>query len=359
MAGDLTRILSRLIESTGPISLSHFMGEANTHYYSSRDPLGSDGDFTTAPEISQMFGEMVGIWLADMWLRSNGQSDKDMDSPSNRPAYVELGPGRGTLANDALRTMAQFNVAPEVHFIEGSPVLREMQSAIRPDATWHDSVETLPNDRPLLIVANEFFDALPIRQLVATHAGWRERVVVRDGDHFMPLPGSRPMDAAVPETFANAPAGSILETCPAASGIAFEIAGRLAAQGGVLLVIDYGYEQDRLGSSLQAVWKHDKVDPFVDPGERDLTAHVNFAELARMAQARDAHIDGPVDQGTFLKALGIEARANLLMESAPEQQDTISQALQRLVDDDQMGSLFKVMAVRSAGWPEPEGFGKA
>lgn len=356
MAGDLTRILGRLIDSTGPISISHYMGEANTHYYSSRDPLGKDGDFTTAPEISQMFGEMVGIWLADMWLRNSGKNVTSNAISNMRPAYVELGPGRGTLAKDALRTMAQFDVMPEVHFVEGSPILREMQSTARPDATWHESVESLPHDRPLLIVANEFFDALPIRQLVATQAGWRERVVVRDGDNFMPMAGSRPMDAAVADHFADAPTGSILETCPAAAGIVFEIAGRLAAQGGVLLVMDYGYTEDRLGSSLQAVWKHEKVDPFIDPGERDLTAHVNFADLANMAKARDAAVEGPVEQGAFLNALGIEARAQLLIQAAPDQEDTIRSALHRLTNKDQMGSLFKVMCVRSPLWTPPEGF---
>lgn len=352
MAGELTRILSRLIESTGPISISHYMGEANTHYYSSRDPLGKDGDFTTAPEISQMFGEMLGIWLADMWLRNSDKTDG-----ISRPAYVELGPGRGTLAKDALRTMAQFDIMPEVHFVEGSPILRELQSAARPDATWHESVESLPQDRPLLIIANEFFDALPIRQLVATTSGWRERVVVRDGDSFTPMPGLRPMDAAVADHFANAPIGSILETCPAASGIVYEIAGRLARQGGILLIVDYGYIEERLGSSLQAVWKHEKVDPFIDPGERDLTAHVNFAELANMAKARSAIVDGPVEQGPFLEALGIAARAQLLIQSAPDEEDNIRSALHRLTDKDQMGSLFKVMSVRAPQWMPPEGFG--
>lgn len=340
-------ILRRLIATQGPISLMQFMGEANARYYASRDPLGASGDFVTAPEISQMFGEMVGLWMADLWNRAG------------RPApvhYVELGPGRGTLARDALRAMERFGLSPQVHFVETSPPLAALQRQAVPAALVHADLSAIPRDAPILAVANEFLDALPVRQLVRTHEGWRERMVgVRDGQ-FVPMAGTVPMDAAVPEDRRAAEPGAILETCPGASAILGELAGRLADQGGGALVIDYGHATASEGSTLQAVRAHRKVDPFASPGEADLTALVDFATLAQVAQAHGARWLGTQTQGDWLRALGIEERAQALSRSAAHRQPSIEQAMARLTDADQMGTLFKVMGLCAPHWPAGAGF---
>ena len=349
--GQLALRLAKQIEGSGPISVTEYMRAANTEYYGAGDPIGVDGDFITAPEISQMFGELVGMWLTDIWIRQN--------RPENC-RLVELGPGRGTLAADALRAMATFDLAPDVHFVENSEALQAKQRANVPNVTFHNSVETLPGDGPLLVVANEFFDALPVRQLILTHAGWRERVVVRDrGTRFAAMPGSSPMDAAVPEAFRNAPVGSIIESAPDSAAAMYDIAGRIAKQGGAMLVIDYGYVQPGLGSTLQAVKAHEYADPFLDPGSCDLTAHVNFYELGNVARMRELEVAGPATQGVWLSALGLNQRAAMLAEASPQRADEFHAARDRLMKADKMGTLFKVMAVHSADWPAPDGFGSA
>ena len=340
--------LSKQIEASAPISIAEYMRAANAHYYGTRDPLGVDGDFITAPEISQMFGELVGLWLTDLWLRNN--------CPANCK-LVELGPGRGTLMADALRSMERFGFAPSVHFVETSQTLRAIQMQTVPQATHHERLDELTDDGPLLVIANEFFDALPVRQFVATHAGWRERVVVRErGDKFSAMPGIRAVDQLVPPEFRNAPSPGIYETSPEAGDIIYELAGRLSNQGGALLVIDYGYMLPGLGSTLQALKAHDHVDPFENPGEHDLTVHVNFLELANLARMRNLRVSGPIEQGTWLQALGIDARANALAVASPERAEDVKEMRDRLVEPDQMGSLFKVLAVSSESWPVPEGF---
>lgn len=218
----LGAILRRLIANTGPISVQYYMGESNARYYASRDPLGDAGDFVTAPEISQMFGEMVGLWLADIWMRAG------TPEPVH---YVELGPGRGTLARDVLRSARKFGLAPRVHFVETSPALKALQLAAVPDAIWHDDLATVPNSGPVLLVANEFLDALPIRQLVKTAQGWRERMVAVHDDALVSIAGERPMGAAVPQALRDAEPGTLIETCPGAAAVVYEIAGRLAEQG--------------------------------------------------------------------------------------------------------------------------------
>jgi len=344
----LTQRMMRTIQATGPISVAQYMAESNAHYYAGRDPLGAAGDFITAPEVSQMFGELVGLWLADLWMRA--------DKPDNCH-YVEFGPGRGTLAGDALRAIAKFGFEPNIHLVETSPALREKQAALLPKAVFHDDMQTLPEDGPLLIVANEFFDALPVHQIMSTHAGWRERVVARDGQKFMALPGSRPMDNIVPEQFMRAAPGTILESNPASSAIAGEIARRISAQGGAALTIDYGYSEAQTGSTLQAVAGHEKVDVFTNPGDIDLTAHVNFADLAETARVQGVHVHGPTTQGTWLKNLGIEARAAALAAKQPAAKTDIDSALRRLTSDEEMGTLFKVLAFTAKTWPQAEGFG--
>lgn len=341
--------LARQIEASGPISVAEFMRVANTAYYDRADPLGAKGDFITAPEISQMFGEMVGMWLTDIWLRRNTPSDCH---------YVELGPGRGTLAADALRAMARFDFVPDVHFVETSSALRNRQAEAVPVARFHEGIADLPETGPLLIIANEFFDALPVRQFIATEDGWRERMITHQGDQgFVAAPGAQTADAFVPAHVRGAPDGSIYESAPAASDIVFALCARLQKQGGVLLVIDYGYAEPGLGGTLQAVQDHGFSDPFAEPGSRDLSAHVNFGELANLGRMREMQLGGPVSQGQWLRTLGIDMRAEVLVRHAPDRAEEIMAARDRLVDADQMGDLFKVMTLAAPDWPKPEGFG--
>jgi len=346
-AEPLAAIFRRLIANTGPISVMHYMGESNARYYASRDPLGVAGDFVTAPEISQMFGELIGLWLADMWIRAG------RDSPVY---YVELGPGRGTLGKDALNAAKRYGLVPKVHLVESSTALKDVQLTSIPGAIWHHDLSTVPHDGPLLLVANEFLDALPVRQLVMTDAGWRERMVGLDGDRLVPVAGRQPMDAAVPEARRAAPAGTIIETCPGAAATLYEVAGRLAEQGGAALFIDYGHDEWRDGSTLQAVRHHRQVDPFIAPGECDLTAHVDFASLRQIALSRGARWLGTVPQGRWLRELGIEARAQSLAAIAPEHAAAIHSAKDRLIGEGQMGALFKVMGLAAEAWPDGVGF---
>ncbi|MGB3797512.1 MAG: SAM-dependent methyltransferase, partial [Alteraurantiacibacter sp.] len=238
---DLGETFRRLIASTGPISLMHFMGESNTRYYTESCAIGGSGggdgggggDFITAPEVSQMFGELIGLWLADMWIRGARRMPVH---------YVELGPGRGTLASDARRAMKQHGLSPRIHLVETSRVMRDAQLAVLPDAIHHHDLSTVPMDGPILLIANEFLDALPVRQLVRTVQGWREIMVGVDGaGKFVETPGRQPMDSAVPEARRSDPPGTVVETSPASASIIFEVAGRLATQGGAALFIDYGY----------------------------------------------------------------------------------------------------------------------
>ena len=322
------------------------MGLANAHYYATRDPLGAAGDFVTAPEISQMFGELVGLWLADLWARAGRPS----------AIYAELGPGRGTLAIDALRAMRAAGLTPPVHLVETSPVLRAAQRQRLPDATWHDDSGTLPEGAPLLLVANEFFDALPARQLIRTREGWRERLVGWNGTAFVPVAGEVPMDAIVPEGLRDAEPGSILESAPAAAAIVGDLARRLAEQGGAAILIDYGYDGPAIGDTFQAVRSHAFADPFIEPGTRDLTAHVDFAALAAAARTEGVQIFGAVPQGAWLERIGIGARADALARAAPARAAEIAAARTRLTAPGTMGQLFRVLALVAPGWPVPEGF---
>lgn len=344
---DLATRFRRLIERHGPIPVARYMGESNARYYTSRDPLGAGGDFTTAPEISQMFGEMVGLWCADLWLRAGKPN----------VAYAELGPGRGTLARDALRVMAKQGLTPPVHFVEGSAALRQAQSGAVAAAQFHDTLDTLPDNQPLLLVANEFLDALPIRQLVMTEQGWRERMVAldADGERFIFAAGPSPMDDAVPADQRQQPVGTVIETCPGAAAIIAALSARLAAQGGAALFIDYGFCQPQTGETLQALRAHEKVGVFSAPGEMDLTAHVDFGTLAQIARDAGVVVD-LATQGQWLSAMGIGMRAQSLCNAAPARAPEIAEAHNRLVDADQMGDLFKVMALRAPSWPPVAGF---
>ena len=340
-------IIADRIDREGPIPLGDYIAIANDCYYAGKDPLGEEGDFVTAPEISQMFGEIIGIWLADLWLRKG--------SPAGCH-YVELGPGRGTLAQDALRSLARFGCTPAVHFVETSPVLKAKQAALHPEAIWHDDIASLPTDGPLLIVANEFFDALPIEQFVATSGGWRRQMVARDRGKFLPVPSTEAAEERMGGSMSGFPDGTILERSPVSVELAGNLANRLAKQGGTLLIIDYGYTRPGTGSTLQAVKDHMPVSPFDSPGTSDLTAHVDFHTLANIARTRLLAVHGPAEQGQWLKSLGIDQRADALMAATPKQADNIRAAHQRLTHADEMGCLFRVMAATPIGWPEPEGF---
>ena len=299
------------------------MGLCNDHYYATRDPLGAAGDFTTAPEISQMFGEMVGAALADCWLRAGAPADA---------VYVEFGPGRGTLAADALRVLAKAGLRPAVHFVETSPVLREEQAKRVPGAQWHDSLDDLPAV-PILLVANEFFDALPVRQWIGDE---ERRVALKDGALAFTLDG---------------PVG---EDSPAREAAMTGIAAHLAQHGGVALIIDYGHARTGLGDTLQAVRGHGFTDVLANPGEQDLTAHVDFEALAKVADG--VGVTPVATQSEWLERLGIGTRAQALKDAHPDREDEIAAERQRLCDPAQMGALFKVMAVHSHRWPRPAGW---
>ena len=358
----MTNLAGRLAERIrrdGPLSVADWMAAALTDpddgYYIHRDPLGTAGDFVTSPEVSQMFGELIGAWCITGW--------HVMGRPG-RVALVEFGPGRGTLMADLLRVAALdpgFRDALQVHLVEASPTLRAAQRATLDGVpvTWHDDLTGVPA-LPLLAVANEFVDALPVRQYERAPAGWCERLVDLDpaageppGFRFTLGPPGDPGELPAP---ADAPVGALAEICPQGRAFAGALAGRLAADGGAALIVDYGYARG-YGDTLQAVRRH-RYAPFLDaPGEADLTAHVDFAALAAAAVAQGATAHGPIGQGAFLRALGIETRAaGLAAAATPAQRADIETALRRLIGDNEMGTLFKALALTAPQLPAPIGF---
>lgn len=334
-----------LIALEGPITVERYMDLCLRHYYASRDPLGAAGDFTTSPEISQMFGELIGLWMLEVW--------NAMGRP-NPCRLVELGPGRGTLMADLLRAarlLPDFRKAVSVHLVEISPALRQRQQATLAASglpvAWHDRLEDVPPG-PILLIANEFFDALPVRQFAATDRGWCERLVGLDGDRL--IYGLR----AEAEKSLGHPLrlGDILEWPAASVATARALSRRLAQETGAALLVDYGYWGPAFGDTLQALKAHAFVDPLEEPGEADLTTHVDFHRLAEAASKERARVHGMADQGDFLEALGIEARAAALKSRAtPAQAADIDRALMRLTErgPKAMGELFKVLAVTHAG----------
>lgn len=349
--------LRRRITLEGPRPFAEAMGLANAHYYATRDPFGRGGDFTTAPEISQMFGELLGLWAVTMW-DALGRPDPVL--------LVELGPGRGTLMADALRAaraLPAFCSAVRLHLVETSPVLRQAQEHTLANSgasvSWHDSIASLPPG-PALILANEFFDALPVAQFVCTAQGWAERAVGLDSEDALafgllpPLPG---VDAA--RLPANAAPGDVVETSPDSLRFMHDLAQCIARQGGALLAIDYGYSRSERGATLQALRGHRFVPLLEEFGNADLTAHVDFAALALTARTAGALPHGPATQREFLLALGLAERAARLKRNAtPDQARAIDSALERLTDPTPtgMGALFKVLAVTPKGFPAPPGF---
>ena len=343
----LKDLLIARITQSGPITVADYMAECLLHpehgYYATRDPLGAAGDFTTAPEISQMFGEVVGLALAQAWL------DRGAPAPFT---LAELGPGRGTLMGDILRATVRvpgFHEAAQVHLVEASPTLRALQTEKLAGhaPTHHDSAETLP-DQPLFLVANEFFDALPVRQFVRDEDGWRERQIgVKAGKLTLGL--SDPL----PAPFLNhrredTQHGDLVEYCPTASAVLAPISARIQAHGGVALVIDYG-EWRSLGDTLQALKAHEPVAPLAYPGEADLTCHVDFEALIAASDLIPARV---APQGLFLERLGITQRAQTLAKglSGPALDSHIA-AHRRLTHPEEMGTLFKVLGLTRAGEP--------
>jgi SAM-dependent MidA family methyltransferase len=347
----------RLIEANGPLSVADYMAiclyDPEHGYYMTREPFGVSGDFTTAPEISQMFGELVAIWLFSSWHTLGAPSPVTL---------AEIGPGRGTMMKDMLRTFHRvdhsFAGRARIAMIETSPRLRDVQSATLGDEAgaieWHDSMATLPSG-PLLAVGNELFDAIPIRQYVKTGGRWCERAVGLDdtGDLIFVAAAGSLDPALLPPDAASAPEGAIAETAPARTALIDAIAGRIAADGGVGLFFDYGYVRPALGDTLQALRRHAHVEPLAEPGKADLTAHVDFFSLAQTAKAHglDAHL---MTQGDFLLGTGLIERAGKLGARADAAtRRRLQDEAERLAGPDGMGTLFKVLAVARRGVPLP------
>lgn len=336
----LTQSLLRRIAADGPISLADYMQEALLHpdwgYYTSRDPLGAAGDFITAPEISQMFGELVGLALVQAW--------QDQGAPQ-KVTLAELGPGRGTLMRDALRAAAQVpDFAPEVVLIEASPTLRhEQERALRgQNVTWADHVEALP-ETFLLLIANEFFDALPIRQFQRSGTGWREiRIGAENGKLARGLGQLQPQPALA-HRLEDTKDGDIVELCPALPTVTQTISDRIARHGGAALIIDYGDWRSQ-GDTFQALRGHTPVDPLDAPGTADLTAHVDFEAITQACRGIKHTKITP--QGLFLERLGITTRAQALARKlSGADLDTLVAAHRRLTHPDEMGNLFKVLGL--------------
>ena len=343
------------IRRDGPISIATYMELCLNHpthgYYRRGRPIGAGGDFITAPEVSQMFGELIGLWCTAVW--------QAMGQPQ-RVCLVELGPGRGTLLADALRaarTVPAFRAAVDLHLVETNESLRAEQAAVLADSrpTWHERFETVPPG-PVLVVANEFFDALPIRQFERIDGTWQERVVtLAPSSHALRFAAtdSVPVEAGL----GHAPSGTIVERAPAREALAAILAERVTASCGAALIVDYGHERPGIGDTLQSVRRHRRHGVLDDPGTADLTAHVDFSSLAAAAIRAGAAAFGPKPQGDFLRALGIDARASRLRQSSSaEQAAEIDAALRRLTSAHGMGALFKAMAIAHPELGAPPGF---
>jgi len=354
MSGGLGPRLARRIAQDGPLDLPAFMAAALADpehgYYMTRDPFGRGGDFTTAPEISQLFGELIGLWAVLVW--------QSMGAPP-RVVLAELGPGRGTLMADLLRAARvrpAFLEAAEIHLVEISPALRARQAETLAGipVRWVERVDDLPPG-PLIAIANELFDALPVRQIVRAQGAWRERRVGLDAAGAFAFVAA---EAVAPPAWvpADAPDGAIATIGPAAEALAATLGARLANQGGAALIVDYGHDRPGLGDTLQAVRDHAPHPVLVDPGNADLTAHVDFAAVAGAAQGAGAQRHGPLAQGTWLERMGIRARAAQLMHRAtPAQAEAVARGARRLIDPREMGTLFRVLALAHPSLPVPPG----
>lgn len=346
------RIVSQ-IQHTGPLTIAEYMTLALHHpaqgYYAARPGIGAD--FITAPEISQMFGELIGAWCAHEWAQ--------LEAPTPF-TLAELGPGTGALMRDVLRAASKhpgFRQAAHVTLLDASPVLRARQAEALADhaPTWAQDVSALP-DNATLLLGNELLDCLPIRQFVRASDGWRERLVgVREGALAFGLAqGPLPSDAIIPEKLRNAPEGAIAEIAIGAEALIMALKDKLVP--GRALFIDYGGDDETGGDTFQALAAHTKVDPLVAPGQADLTAHVDFAAISRFARAAGLDVHGPVPQAQFLRTLGLDQRAQALANANPERAERIAREHARLTAPDQMGELFKVICLSSPNLPPPAGF---
>ncbi len=348
----LAREIASRIARSGPMPVDAYMrlclSDPEHGYYRTRPAIGISGDFITAPEISQVFGELIGVWAAAIW---------DAIGQPATLRLVELGPGRGTLMADALRAIGKvapaLRAALAVHLVEINPGLRQQQAATLAGSSprWHDDTATLP-DGPLIVIANEFFDALPIRQFLRAADGWRERTIGLDGDRLVFVAGR-----SVPPLPRDAPIGSVAETSHERTALIGDIARRIARHRGAALIVDYGPFDSGFGDTFQAIREHKKVDPLAEPGLADLTAHVDFAALAAAARSAGATAYGPIPQGALMRRMGIAARAAVLMKNVDTARAAlIAAAIGRLIEPDQMGTLFKALAILDARQPVPPGF---
>ena len=359
MTTELTKIIRQKIRSSGPLTIAEFMDLALMHpqfgYYQSADAFGVKGDFITAPEISQMFGELIGLWCVDSWSK--------MGAPSQF-MLVEFGPGRGTLMSDALRSAAlvpEFLNAAEVFLVEGSQSLTALQkqNLKSHSITWCQDISDLPSDMPAIFIGNEFLDALPIQQFEYTAEGWQERRIGLDGDAFVferhPITEELALDH-MPEN-GTCDLGSIYECSSAAEDIIRTLSDHLTRFGGCALFIDYGPENSAFGDSFQSVKNHLFADPLQNPGTQDLTAHVDFERLAKITKSADCSAAQIATQGRFLERLGIEARTLSLLRSANDsQKQKLNEDLKRLVSGSEMGTLFKAMCFHAKMMETPAGF---
>jgi NADH dehydrogenase [ubiquinone] 1 alpha subcomplex assembly factor 7 len=350
------RLRARIL-SDGPMTVGEYMaaalGDPEAGYYAGRDPFGAGGDFVTSPEISQAFGELIGLWCAVTWRQAGAPTPIRL---------VELGPGRGTLMADLLRAAAAdatFLAAAEVHLVETSPVLRQRQRdrLAGRNVAWHDALDTVP-EGPVLAVANEFFDALPVDQYVRTERGWAPMVVdVADGKLVLHAASEIVDESVLPPSLKPAPCGAIREVSPRRAAVARQLAERVA-RGGAALIVDYGPARSGPGDTLQGVARHSFADVLARPGEADLTAHVDFEALVAAASAAGACVHGPVPQGLFLTRLGLPHRIARLIAAAPNAAaaGAIRAGGARLVDPAAMGLLFKALAFAHPALPAPAGF---
>ncbi|MCB2101387.1 MAG: SAM-dependent methyltransferase [Rhodobacterales bacterium] len=358
----LLDVLRQRIAAEGPLSLAHYMETALVHpdhgYYTGKDPLGAKGDFTTAPEVSQMFGELIGLWCVVTWQQAMAGV-----APLR---LVELGPGRGTLMADAMRAaraLPPFQQAAAIDLVEVSPALRDKQRLTLEtqvpglDVTWRDSFVDVP-DGPLIVIANEFLDALPVRQFQRVAEGWSERLVGVADDGGLELVLSMPVPRVplIDEALQESPVGSVVEVSAAVNAAAYAIGERIARFGGAALFIDYGHGDSAVGETLQAVRDHKYHPVLQDPGQADLTAHVDFQKVAEAAEDAGAKAWPLLYQGEFLDRLGLAARAEALLANADEAQaKDIQAAYGRLIDPDEMGTLFKVLVITHPEMPAPPG----
>ena len=343
------------ISATGPMTVAQYMTaclhDPRDGYYATRPALGEDGDFITAPMISQMFGELIGLWAVETW--------REMGAPP-RVLLVEAGPGTGVLMQDALRAARldpAFIAAADLWLIETSAPLitrqRERLAGGPLSPNWGSSLDDLPAGLPLILIGNELLDCLPARQFVRTEAGWAERMVGLSSDNGLAF-GLAPTEMKEPAT--GVPLGVVVEISEAQRVFAAELAARIARDGGAALLIDYGRNQPGgLGDTLQALSRHRKVDPLASPGEADLTIHADFPAVLAAAQGAGLRT-ALLSQRAFLQRLGVEQRAAALSRARPDQAPVIARQLARLIDPDQMGDLFKAACLFSANGPVPPGF---